>query len=118
MTMASTQAGATPKETRHKEAPSACRNACNVATNRPSIMRIGAATSKTLNSSVADPTTVEGSLAEVSTAPTALSNHSTLVSTQLVSAAKRSPNVDLAMEVVIQPTGLTRQSKCFIRSEE
>ena len=36
------------------------------------------------------------------------------VSTQLVSALKRSPKVDLATEVATQPTGLTQQSRWFI----
>jgi hypothetical protein len=55
---------------------------------------------------------VEGSLVEVSTPPTAVSNHSTLVSTQLVRALKRSPRVDFATEVVAQPRRLTKQSRC------
>ena len=77
-------------------------------------MSTGAATIKSLNSGVAEPTIDEGSPALVSTPPTELSNHSTLVNTQLVSAEKRSPSVDLATEVVMQPTGLNRHDRCFI----
>jgi hypothetical protein len=44
--------------------------------------------------------TVDGSLAEVITCPTALSIHSTLATIQLVSALKRSLKVDLPRSVM------------------
>jgi hypothetical protein len=112
--IAATQAGATPKYTRHSDDVSPWRIACNVETERPMTIKTGEITSRVLNSSFAEFTTVAGSLAEVSACPTEVRNHSTLLSNHVVTASNRSPNVALAIEVVMQAPGVNKQSTLLI----
>ena len=62
-------------------------------------MSTGDATSSVVNSLFAPLRTTDGSLALVSTLPTELRIHWTLARIQLVSALKRSLNVDLPSDV-------------------
>jgi hypothetical protein len=70
-----------------------------VATRSPSIIKTGDATSSVVNSPFAPLRTTDGSLALVSTLPTELRIHWTLARIQLVSALKRSLNVDFPSDV-------------------
>ena len=67
-----------------------------------------------MNSADAPCTTVVGSLADVSTCPTAVTNHCTLDRIHAVSEVNRSPRVALAIDVAAHEAGLSTHRRCFI----
>src|SRR5580700_7825685 len=109
--IANTHAGATPRYTRQSDAPSPWRIACRVATNSPTIKSTGEIFTRTLNSGVAERSTVVDSLAEVSTPPAEVRNHPTLSRIQLVKELKNPPTTVVVTACVTQLNGFRMHQK-------
>ena len=77
-------------------------------------MRSGDRASRTLNSCVAERTTVDGSLAESRTWPAALKSHCTLERTQLVIESKIPLSVAFVTVRAAKQRGLNVQSQLLI----
>src|ERR1035438_2336968 len=109
--IANTHAGATPRYTRHSDAPSPWRTAWSVATSSATINSAGERLTRTSNSGAAERITVEGSLAEVSTAPADERNHPTLLRIQFVRVLKKPPTTVEVTTCVTQLKGRTMHQR-------